>query len=222
MTWRVDHGDALIELMKLEDASVDLVVTDPPYSSLEEHRAIGTTTRLTNDWFEVVDWEYLRTILIELRRVMKRNTHCYVLGNWDAVHGHLYPDAEAIGFKTWPPIIWDKIAIGMGYHWRRQEEYIAFFEKGHRNLNDLSWSSIQPAKRLAGKAAKYPTQKPTELLRRLILNSSQRGETVLDPFCGSGSTGVAALHEARHFIGFDSSEIAGELAIKSLGAICAR
>jgi site-specific DNA-methyltransferase (adenine-specific) len=222
VTWRVDEGDALIELMKMEDASVDLVVCDPPYPSLEKHRAIGTTTRLTNEWFDVVDWEYLRTTLIELRRVMKRDTHCYVMGNWDAVHGHLYPDAEAVGLKTWPPIIWDKVAIGMGYHWRRREEYICFFEKGSRQLNHLGWSSIQPAKRLAGNSAKYPTQKPTELLRLLILNSSQPGDTVLDPFCGSGSAGVAALHEGRHFIGFDSSMSAVELAAERLGSICAR
>jgi site-specific DNA-methyltransferase (adenine-specific) len=222
VTWRVDQGDALIELMKLEDASVDLVVTDPPYSSLEKHRAIGTTTRLTNEWFDVVDWEYLRTTLIELRRVMKRNTHCYVMGDWEAVHEHYYPDAEQIGFRSWPPIVWDFCSIGMGYHYRRRHSYIAFFEKGKRKLNDLGEPSIQRAKRLAGNAAQYPTQKPTELLRKLILNSSQPRDTVLDPFCGSGSAGVAALHEGRHFIGFDSSPVAIELASKSLGAICAR
>lgn len=219
MTWSVEKGDALIELMKLEDASVDLVVTDPPYPSLEEHRAIGTTTRLTNQWFDVLDWQDLRTVLIELRRVLKRDTHCYVMGDWEAVHGHFYPDAEEIGFGSWPPIIWDKVAIGNGYHWRRRHEYICFFEKGHRNLNDRSEPSVQEAKRLAGKAQQYPTQKPTELIRKLILNSSEPGDTVLDPFCGSGSTGVAALHEGRHFIGFDSSEVAVQLALKSLRAV---
>ena len=215
MTGQVELGDALFLLSGIDNESIDLVVTDPPYPSLEKYRSVGTTTRLT-DWFEVVPWDYLRAVLIELRRVLRRNTHCYVVGDWDAIHNHFYPDAEAAGFRRWPPIIWDKVVIGGGYHWRCRHEYICFFEKGHRNLNNRSEPSIQAAKRPAGKAKEYPTQKPTELLRKLILNSSDPGDVVLDPFCGSGSTGLAALHEGRRFIGFDSSHRAVQLAAAAM------
>jgi site-specific DNA-methyltransferase (adenine-specific) len=53
---------------------------------------------------------------------------------------------------------------------------------------------------------KHPTQKPEALLERIVLASTNQGDTILDPFCGSGTTGVAALRHGRHFIGIDMSE----------------
>ena len=51
--YQIINADSLTLLKDVEDESVDLIVTDPPYSSLEKHRAVGTTTRLTGDWFPV-------------------------------------------------------------------------------------------------------------------------------------------------------------------------
>src|SRR4051812_6256553 len=78
------HGDAFAWLDTLPNESVDLVITDPPYASLEKHRAVGTTTRLrqsqasSNAWFAVIDNAALPSLFCALFRVLKRNTHCYV------------------------------------------------------------------------------------------------------------------------------------------------
>ena len=47
------------------------------------------------------------------------------------------PIAESVGFKFWKPLIWDKQKMGMGYHYRARYEFILFFEKGKRHLNDF-------------------------------------------------------------------------------------
>jgi site-specific DNA-methyltransferase (adenine-specific) len=77
-------------------------------------------------------------------------------------------------------------------------------DKGkNRKLNDLSVSDIIPFKRIAGKQKLVPTQKPVELFRLLIEQSSNEGELVLDPFMGFGTTGIACTQTKRNFIGCD-------------------
>jgi site-specific DNA-methyltransferase (adenine-specific) len=68
------------------------------------------------------------------------------------------------------------------------------------------WSIPTPSKG-EKEFGKHPTQKPLALLERIIAASTNKGMTILDPFCGSGTTGVAALHNGRKFIGIDSNEI---------------
>ena len=101
------------------------------------------------------------------------------------------PAAEAAGFKFWKPLVWDKCAIGMGYHYRARYEFILFFEKGKRKLNNLSI----PAPSCAHKRIHngYPTQKPTELLEVLIEQSTQTVNAAR-PIHGLRPTGAAALN----------------------------
>ncbi|RKZ81789.1 MAG: hypothetical protein DRQ39_11460 [Gammaproteobacteria bacterium] len=93
-------------------------------------------------------------------------------------------------------------AIGMGYHYRARYEFILFFEKGKRKLNNLGIPDVLSFKRIRSKDA-YPTEKPPELLQVLIENSTEPGDLVIDPFMGSGSAGEAALGTGRHFWGND-------------------
>lgn len=205
MTFTVHQMDAVEFLRSLPDASVDLIVTDPAYESLEKHRSKGTTTRLkhskasSNDWFKIFPNGRFPEFFTECYRVLKKNRHLYVMCDSDTMFV-IKPMGEEAGFKFWKPLIWDKIAIGMGYHWRAQCERILFFKKGKRKLNHLGWSDVISVKRVT---KGYPTEKPIPLLRRLIENSTQRGELVVDPFMGSGSTGVAALLTGRNFAGSD-------------------
>ncbi len=99
--------------------------------------------------------------------------------------------------------------IGMGYHYRGRHEFIVFLEKGKRKLNHLGVPDVLQCERVRNG---YPTEKPVPLLRTLIMQSSKEGDTILDPFMGSGSTGVAAHNELRSFIGFDINPKAYELA----------
>src|SRR5512139_2466216 len=82
--FQLTQGDAVAWLKTLPAASVDLVITDPPYESLEKHRAIGTTTRLkhskasSNDWFSIFPNARFRELFNELYRVLARNSHFYL------------------------------------------------------------------------------------------------------------------------------------------------
>lgn len=207
------QADAVEWLHQLPDASVDLAITDPAYESLEKHRKIGTTTRLkqskasSNAWFPIFKNDRFPALLAELYRVLKKNTHLYIFCDQETMFV-IKPMAEEAGFRFWKPIVWDKLKIGMGYHYRARYEFILFFEKGKRKLNDLSIPDVLEVPRVWGG---YPTEKPVEVSEILVRQSSAEGEIVIDPFCGSGSVGVAAANLGRHFWGSDLGEAALEL-----------
>jgi site-specific DNA-methyltransferase (adenine-specific) len=209
---QIFHSDAVVWLSTLADASVDLLITDPPYESLEKHRNIGTTTRLkvskasSNLWFDIFPNKRFEILLKEVYRVLKKNSHFYLFCDQETMFA-IKPIAEKVGFKFWKPIIWDKVSIGMGYHYRARHEYILFFEKGKRKLNDLGMPDILECKRVH---RGYPTEKPVQLIEKLISQSSSIGELVVDPFFGSGSTLLAAKNLDRIYLGCDISEVAHE------------
>lgn len=201
----INKSDAIVWLRGLHDASVDLIVTDPPYESLEKHRAVGTTTRLkhskasSNDWFEIFPNARFEELFTELYRVLKKNRHLYLFCDQETMFV-VKPIAEAAGFRFWKPLIWDKQKIGMGYHYRSRYELVLFFEKGKRKLNDLSIPDIIQAPRIHNG---YPAEKPVAISETLIKQSTDFGELVIDPFMGSGSVGLAALTLKRQFLGND-------------------
>lgn len=203
--FRLTLGDAVTWLRALPAGSVDAVITDPPYESLEKHRAIGTTTRLkhskasSNDWFAIFPNARFPELFTEVYRVLKKNAHFYLYCDPETMFV-AKPLAEAAGFKFWKPLIWDKQRIGMGYHYRARYECILFFEKGKRKLNDLGMADVISAPRVFGG---YPAEKPPVVSEALIRQSTEPGELVIDPFMGSGSVGVAAVGLGRNFSGND-------------------
>lgn len=240
MNFELHQLDSIEFLRTLADESVDLTLTDPAYQSLEKWRKQGTTTRLKNStmssnrWFEIFPDSRFPDWLDELFRVMKRDTHTYILCD-ETTRDVIKPLAIEAGWRFWKSIIWDKGRIGMGYHYRARVEWVVFLEKGKRRLNDLgvadllefpevegsekwwrpSGPDIVKARRLKGKNV-YPTEKPVELLEVFVRQSSQPGELILDPFMGSGSTGEAALKHGRRFIGTDTSDFALDWARRRL------
>ncbi|MCX5747688.1 MAG: site-specific DNA-methyltransferase [Proteobacteria bacterium] len=199
------NTDAVTWLKSLPSDSVDLVITDPPYESLEKHRAIGTTTRLKNSkassnaWFAIFPNTRFAELFVEIYRVLKRDRHFYLYCDPETMFV-AKPIAEAVGFKFWKPLIWDKVQIGMGYHYRARYECILFFEKGKRKLSNLGTADIIAHPRVHGG---YPAEKPPKVSEVLISQSTVPGEIVIDPFMGSGSVGVAATNLGRHFRGND-------------------
>lgn len=214
----IGNLDAVTWLKTLNDGSIDLVVTDPPYESLEKHRKVGTTTRLknskasSNKWFEIFPNDRFEELFVEVFRVLKKNTHFYLFCDQETAF-FAKPIAESVGFKFWKPLVWDKKKIGMGYHYRARYEFILFFEKGKRKLNDLAIPDILEVSRVHGG---YPTEKPVKLLETLVKQSTLPSEVVCDPFMGSGSAGRAALDLDRHFMGNDLCEEAFEVTQKRL------
>lgn len=192
-------GDSLPVLKGMEDECVDLVVTDVPYESLEAHRAKGSTTRLTKEWFQVISNDTLADYIHEFYRVLKPDTHAYIMCD-QPTHYHIRDAGIKAGFIFKKCLIFDKVLMGMGYSYRCQHEFICYLEKGKRRLNNLGISDVLSYKRVRNG---YPTEKPVDLSVDLILNSSNQGDTVLDTFVGSGSTMQAALQTGRNIIGME-------------------
>lgn len=216
-------SDAVEWLLSLPPDSVDLVVTDPPYESLEKHRAIGTTTRLkvskssSNEWFGIFPNGRFAELFRAVYRALRKNSHFYLFCDPETAF-IAKPIAEEAGFKFWKPLVWDKKQIGMGYHYRARYEFILFFEKGKRKLRDLGIADIITAQRVRNG---YPTEKPVSVSEVLISQSTSDGELVVDPFMGSASVGVASLQLKRTFAGCDISESSIKLArsrLSDLGA----
>ena len=213
---RVVIADAFELLRGLPDASIDLVVTDPPYESLELHRSRGTTTRLTTNWFATVPDERLPELLSSVFRVLRPDRHFYLF--CDEVTADVIKQQQGIGarrqtnggrrcesgFVYWKELVWAKTTLdgtkirgGTGYHYRAACERVLFFEKGKRALRDRGTPDVLLAPRpgVAG-----PAVKPSGVVGTLIAQSSAEGELVLDPFAGTGVVGVQARARGRRFL----------------------
>jgi site-specific DNA-methyltransferase (adenine-specific) len=186
---RLVQGDAREFLPTLPDASVDLIVTDPPY----RFERGGTYFR---DWFQELPDDAWPAILAELHRVLRQHAHAYVFCDPRTLP-IFNAAADAAGFRVRNPLIWDKGSIGLGSCWRPRYEFIAWYEKGNRPGNHNNRPNLLTARRVA---RGYPTEKPVPLLRELIAQASGEGELVLDPFCGSGNVGQAARALRRRAI----------------------
>lgn len=217
-TFQLSQSDAVEWLRSLPSESLDLVVTDPPYESLEKHRAIGTTTRLkvsaasSNAWFRIFPNSRFPELFAEVHRVLRRHSHFYLVCDSETAF-IAKPVAEAAGFRFWKPLVWDKCKIGMGYHYRARYEFVLFFEKGKRRLKDLGVADVISVPRVRNG---YPAEKPVALSEVLIRQSTEENAIVADPFMGSASTGVAALQLGRRFVGNDVANESMVLARKRL------
>ncbi len=202
------HGDALDVLLDLPTSSVDLIACDPPYGvQWQSNKRTAKFAPIANDdgLFDVMG-----ALAVGLP-VLKRGRHVYVFGPADLSKLPLTESAE---------LIWDKELVGMGdltLPWGPQHERITFAtyeiskanrEKGYGRLAArLRSGSVIHAQRPQGSGVKrHPTEKPVALMRQLIESSTVLGETVLDPFAGSGSTLVAAVIEGRKAIGIEVDE----------------
>jgi site-specific DNA-methyltransferase (adenine-specific) len=222
--------DAFEAMRLMPDGVVDLIITDPPYASLDKYRdskarirkyerekaaglLTGTRIPRLRDWFPVMPNERFPELLAELYRVLAPDSHCYIFCDdetSDVIRAAVEAMAKERGkdsFTWWKRIVWDKLHRGQGYHYPNQHEFVVFLEKGKRKLNTHSHASVLACKRVSkgtlGGRMPGPTEKPVSLCAKLIENSSKPKDLVFDPFCGRGATGVAALYADREFLGFD-------------------
>ena len=143
----------------------------------------------------------------EFYRILKEQTHCYVMTNHVNLHKMLTAFQNA-GFKFTKCLIWDKGNKIMGQYYMSQFEYILFFRKGKgKKINNCGTSDILsiPNKKTKGVDGKnlHDTEKPVELMKILIENSSNVGDLVFDPFTGIGTTAIACINNNRNFIGYE-------------------
>lgn len=215
------HGDALAVLASLPDSSVDAIVTDPPYSSggfTRGDRTGNTTAKYVSSGTQrdLVDFagdnrdqrgyaHWCALWLGEALRVCKPAGVCLLFSDWRQLP--TTTDALQAGGWVWRGLVpWAKpTARPQAGRFTAQAEYVAWGSRGGMGM-DYSvpalpgWYLIN-----APRDRDHITQKPLELMRHLV-RIVPKGGTVLDPFAGSGTTGVAALHEGRRFVGVELVE----------------
>lgn len=209
------QGDARDVLRILPTESVGLIATDPPYGvAWQSNRRTEKFERLIGDGAD--DRETVHEVLRECVRIVGQHRHLYVFGPTDVLEGLKVSEAVSL--------VWDKGTMGSGdvtAAWGPSHEPITFTVSKHRHAGKVGASSV-PARlrkgtvlaynRPTGRNVRHPSEKPVALMRELIESSSRQGETILDPFAGSGSTGVAALLTGRRVILVESKAKYAELA----------
>ena len=221
--WAMFPGEALATLASMPTASVDAVITDPPYSSggmtrgdrtaVPSLKYVQTGTQIARPDFagdnrDQRSFEYWCVLwLAECLRIAKPGAPICLFTDWRQLPSTT--DALQAGGWVWRGIVpWDKTEACRPVLGRfmSQCEYIAWGSAGpmalERSVGDgdvrVLPGVIRERVRLADKH--HITGKPTEVMRHLV-RICEPGGIVLDPFAGSGSTGVAALIEGRRFIG---------------------
>lgn len=143
--------------------------------------------------------------LPEVYRVLKPNTHCYVMINARNLKD-LWIAAEKAGFQFQQLIVWDKGNKTPNKYYMNAYELILMLRKGKaRKINDMGTPNILRVPNITH-IKKHPTEKPAELMQILVKNSTNKGETVLDPFMGVGGVGCACIENEREFIGIEIDE----------------
>lgn len=196
-------GDCLEELPKLQDESIDCVIIDPPYGiDYQSNYKKEKYDKIINDGTE--SYNLLKNSLRELKLKMKKNSHIYIFTSWKVLEG-VKPLVEEF-FEVKNCLVWNKNNWSMGDldgNYAEKYELILFATKGKRKLSsDISRPvNVIDCSRTGN--TEHPTQKPVDLLKQLIKNSTKKGEVVLDCFAGSGSTLKAAQEENRKWIGIE-------------------
>lgn len=205
------HGDCL-ELMKdIPNKSIDLVVTDPPYKI--ETSGAGIYKQADKQYVKELNGMkdgFDEKVLDELCRVMKKINIYFFCSQ-----KQIMPLLDYFVKKrkcNWNLLCWHKTnpVPACGNKYLTDTEFILFFrEKGvkiYGEFNTKFTYYVTPLNQKDKKKFGHPTIKPLELVRNLVVNSSQEGETVLDCFMGSGTTGIACKDTNRNFIGIEVCE----------------
>lgn len=207
------QDDAVSFLKNLPANSVDVIITDPAYSGMNQRlklgrgKIIGKYIDAGKDgakWFEEFhDTEKnYKAFLKECYRVLKNNRHIYIMFDSFSLLS-LAPIAREV-FEVKNVLCWDKANIGLGHYFRRRHEFILFASKGKRHLNSKSIPDVWKIKRVV--SSTYPTQKPTEVFELMLKGSAEKDFVVCDPFLGSGSSAIAAIKSNCKFLGCDISD----------------
>lgn len=239
-TNRLETGNCLELVTTLEPGSFDAVVTDPAYWTLDKWREVGTTARLgghsdpekrdDSRWFPTIDSDDLWELMNALHAGLPKDAHVWMMCDFNTlpyIQGYA-SEAKYQYCKPYPVLKMTadghSYRQGMGYHGRASHEYAVLLEKGRRRFREENWPDVfsypwtgdRETRGATVDGKPYPTAKPVALMERLIELSTEPGETVLDPFCGSGTTVVAARNTGRNWIAFDIAPSAIEVTTKRL------
>lgn len=209
------HGDCLEYIKTIEDKSIDCLITDPPYGVDIQFGAYDNqlSRKIANDGNSQDALSLLDKMLIEVKCKLKENAHLYIFCNWK-----IYPEFSKIisnHFQIKNVIIWDKLFMGMGDlkgNYSSSYEMI-IFAGGNREFLNRPKNIIQCR---FNDERFHNTQKPIDLIKQLIENSTEVNELVFDPFLGSGSTVLASKQLKRNYIGCEIDEQNYKITLKRI------
>ncbi len=211
-------GDCLEIMKKMPDKSVDLVLTDPPYNFAHKGGGLFEKRGNLNKIEKSFGTDFTPEQLLEVVEQKTKNMHGYFYCSKDIVGNYLnWAQKRNYGFNI---LMWHKEnPIPCNHNnYLPDTEYCIFIRgKNTTFVNGLQFSLykkywITPVE----KRRDHPTPKPLELMKKHILISSNEGDTILDPFMGSGTTGVACKELHRDFIGIEISPKYFEIAKKRI------
>lgn len=219
-------GDCLDILKNIPNNSIDLIVTDPPYRTISggnksEKWKSGYKNSILykNDGkiFEHNDIDHKKW-LKECYRVLKNNSHIYIMTNVLNLF-NLEKLATDVGFKLHNLLVWEKNTANANRWYMKNCEYVLFMRKGKaKTINNPSSKTVHKYNNIIGNKL-HPTEKPIDLMKFYVSNSSNENDVVLDPFMGSGSTGIACKELNRNFIGIEIDETYFDIAKKRIKEI---
>lgn len=217
------HGDCLEVLSNIPSNSIDLISTDPPYGIKYISNSQGVDRKIRNKTNKsiVVRGGYFGEInndsvvplewLVEAYRILSQNSAIYIFCRWDK-WDILKPAVEKAGFSIKNMIVVNKSNHGMGDlmgQYAPKHELLMFAAKGRHILrfpNGRKSDVWDLPVRFSGAKRLHPNEKPVSWFDNTVLNSSDVGGLVLDPFCGSGSCLKSAKNNDRSYIGVDSDQ----------------
>lgn len=215
--YSIKQTDMLQELQKIPKNSIDCLVTDPPYKIVQggvtkplggmfgnvmggvlnrQMKNVRTGGLFDHNDIKFADW------LCEVYRVLKPKSHAYIFCSGRRLN-ELTTEALKAGFIFQNLLVWKKQNVTPNKWYMNQCEFILMLRKGGaKPINNMGSTTCLEFLNPTGNKT-HPTEKPVDLLKHLILNSTNKGETVLDPFMGTGNTGIACIDTGRNFIGYE-------------------
>ena len=233
------EGDSLLLLKKLEEESIDMIFADPPYFlSGDGITCSGGKMVSVNkgEWDNKISikekHDFNKKWIRECKRVLKTNGTIWISGTMHNIYS-IGMALEEEGFKIINNITWKKlnpppnISCRCFVHstetilWAKKDDKNAKYKFNYSEMREMNggkqmkdvWetSLTKPSEKKCGK---HPTQKPMELLAKIILASTDEGDLILDPFNGSGTTGIVANKLNRKYIGIEKEKEYLDLTIK--------
>lgn len=202
-------GESKQTLKAFPEASIDLVITDPPYLCNYKDRSGRTLINDNNP-------QGVLPVFDEIYRVMKEDSYCISFYGWTAIAEFSQAWIKA-GFKTVGHIVWAKEYASRSGHAKYQHESAFILAKGKPKFPGNPISDVQKWVYSGNKS--HPTEKSVSILTPLVKSFSKPGDLVLDPFSGSGSTSVAAALNNRDYIGIELEQKYCDLATKRLRGV---
>ncbi|HZP80210.1 MAG TPA: site-specific DNA-methyltransferase [Chthonomonadaceae bacterium] len=225
--FRLYQGDALELLRRARSEMFDLIFADPPYFlsndgiTCQSGRMVSVNKGKwdRSEGFEA-DHEFNRAWLRECQRLLKPNGTLWVSGTSHNIYSVGYA-LQTLGYKILNDIAWYKVNPPPNLacrYFTHATETVLWAAKNRKSRHTFHYAlmkqqnggkqmqslwQIKPPARSEKRYGKHPTQKPEALLERIVLAASNPSDLVLDPFCGSGTTGVICARHHRRFVGFE-------------------